>query len=110
MRKDWGKPIEGMTERTERAFRQDAELAMGTDPVRAIVELVTNADDAYVKQGEKRKGSIRIEIDRRRRRSASLVVVKDRAGGMTIEEMKECLGKEAARTSGFEGDLEVRGL
>jgi hypothetical protein len=60
MGKDWDNSIEGMTERTERAFRQDAELAMGADPIRAIVELVTNSDDAYVKLRNGRKGSIRI--------------------------------------------------
>jgi hypothetical protein len=109
MGKDWDKSIDGMTERTERAFRQDAELAMGADPVRAIVELVTNSDDAYVKAGERRKGSIRIEVERRRKAS-SLIGVRDRAGGMTLDEMQERLGKEASRTSGFEGDLDVRGL
>jgi len=31
----------------ERAFEQDAGLAMGGDILRALVELITNADDAY---------------------------------------------------------------
>src|SRR3990172_4881070 len=111
MAKDWDNSIEGMTERTERGFRQDAELAMGADPIRAIVELVTNSDDAYVKLGGTRKGSLRIEVDRRRKGTVrAFVMVKDRAGGMTLQEMQERLGKEAGRTSGFEGELPVRGL
>ena len=31
----------------KRAFEQDAGLAMGGDIMRALVELITNADDAY---------------------------------------------------------------
>ena len=32
---------------TQRAISQDAEQAMRGDPVRALIELITNADDAY---------------------------------------------------------------
>lgn len=97
-------------QRTERAFRMDAEHVMGSDPTRAIVELVTNADDAYLSQGSSRKGSIRIEVERRRKGNPTLITVKDRAGGMTCEQMKERLGREGSRTSGFERNLDVRGL
>jgi hypothetical protein len=109
MAQGWDQTIEGMTQRTERAFRQDAELAMGADPIRAIVELVTNADDAYVQLDSNRKGSIRIEIQRRRGMPSS-ITVRDRAGGMTLADMEKRLGTEASRTSGFESALDVRGL
>jgi len=41
---------EGTLVYTERAFEQDADQAMGADIVRALVELITNADDAYGSQ------------------------------------------------------------
>ena len=32
---------------THRGFQQDAEEAMKGDVIRALIELITNADDAY---------------------------------------------------------------
>ena len=43
---------------TARAFKQDSEDAMKGDVVRALIELVTNADDAYNSKG----GTIQIRI------------------------------------------------
>ena len=43
---------------TARAFKQDSEDAMKGDVVRALIELVTNADDAYNSKG----GSIQIRL------------------------------------------------
>jgi hypothetical protein len=99
----------GIVERTERAFRQDAELAMGSDPVRAIVELTTNSDDSYVGLLPTRKGQIRIEVERHRA-DATVRVVKDRGCAMTGREMTERLGKDGVRSSGFELGKDVRGL
>ncbi len=99
----------GTVERTERAFRQDAELAMGADPVRAIVELVTNSDDAYVGMEPSRKGPIRIEVERHRSHP-TIVIVKDKARGMTYNEMIDRLGRDGVRSSGFERGMDVRGL
>lgn len=82
---------------------------MGADPVRAIVELATNSDDAYTTVVGPRKGRIRIEIERHRG-DATLIVVKDRAIGMTQAEMVERLGKDGVRSSGFERGMDVRGL
>jgi hypothetical protein len=39
--------LSGRIKYEERAFEQDAGLAMGGDIMRALVELITNADDAY---------------------------------------------------------------
>jgi hypothetical protein len=77
---------------------------MRGDIVRGIIELITNSDDAYG-DGD---GKIRIEIDRHRGRP-SLLVVKDRAGGMRASEMKEKIGGLGGRTSGFESGQDVRG-
>lgn len=94
---------------TDRAMRQDAELAMGSDPINAIIELVTNCDDAYLAMDSGRREKIRIEVDRHRR-APTEIVVKDRAGGMTMNELEQRLGKMGQRTSGFESGEQRRGL
>ena len=94
---------------TDRAMRQDAELAMGSDPINAIIELVTNCDDAYLAMDSGRREKIRIEVDRHRRQPTE-IVVKDRAGGMTANELEQRLGKMGQRTSGFESGKQRRGL
>ena len=94
---------------TPRAQRQDAELAMGSDPMNAIVELVTNCDDAYLARGSSRREKIRIELERHRIEPTK-IVVKDRAGGMSVQELENRLGKMGERTSGFETGAERRGL
>lgn len=94
---------------TDRAMRQDAEQAMGSDPINAIIELVTNCDDAYLAMGSGRREKIRIEVERHRR-APTEIVVKDRAGGMSVRELEQGLGTMGQRTSGFETGAERRGL
>lgn len=94
---------------TARAQRQDAELAMGSDPLNAIIELVTNADDAYMALGSPRRSKIKIAVERHRK-MPTRITVSDRAGGMTQDELVERLGAVGRRTSGFEVGAERRGL
>ncbi len=82
---------------------------MGSDPINAIVELVTNCDDAYLAMNSGRREKIRIEVERHRR-APTTIVVKDRAGGMSAQELEHRLGKMGQRTSGFETGAERRGL
>ena len=95
-------------EYTARAMRQDAELAMGSDLVRAIIELVTNSDDAYQNRSI-RNGSILIRIQRRRNQP-SILEVHDRAGGMSRDEIRARLARAGGATSGFAQGKAVRGL
>lgn len=94
---------------TDRAKRQDAELAMGSDPINAIVELVTNCDDAYLAMNSGRRDKIRIEVERHRG-APTKITVKDRAEGMSEQELEHRLTKLGQRTSGFETGAERRGL
>ena len=89
-----------------RAFSQDAELAMGGNIVRALIELITNADDAY--GDEENKGKITVAVEHRRTKSWR-VVVRNRATGMSGAEMVEKLGSAGERTSGFESGKSLRG-
>src|SRR2546426_9906701 len=107
---DQGQHHEGTLARTNRSFRQDAEQSMGSEPIRALVELITNADDAYDATPGTRRGKIRIEVERRRRPQETILRVLDRACGMTRAEMEAKLGREGLRTSGFEVGENRRGL
>lgn len=82
---------------------------MGSDPMNAIVELVTNSDDAYMGLQGSRREKIRIEVERHRQ-APTRITVKDRAGGMSEQELEDRLGTAGERTSGFETGAERRGL
>lgn len=92
--------------------RQNMERAMRGKVERGIVELITNADDSYrdlEDKGGHVSGKIRIEIERRRK-EPSVIIVRDRAGGMNRQEMFYKLGTLGRRTSGFEKGKARRGL
>jgi hypothetical protein len=86
-----------------RAFHQDAIEAMGGDIVRALIETITNSDDAY---GNK-SGKIRVEIEHRR--GSWKAITKDRATGMSTSRMEDAIAHLGGRTSGFEDGADVRG-
>jgi hypothetical protein len=88
-----------------RAFMQDAQAAMKGSIVRGLIELITNADDAYRSASS---GKIRVEVEHRRK-SDWKVVVRDRASGMRMETMRRAFGQLGSRTSGFEAGEAVRG-
>lgn len=92
---------------TPRAFREDAEDAMGANIVRGLIELITNADDAYSRTAPT-SGRIRVEVEHRRGRPWR-VVVRDRACGMSLQELKDRIMSLGTRTSGFEKGANVRG-
>ena len=93
--------------------RQNMERAMRGKIERGLVELITNSDDSYRDLEDERKpvsGKIRIEIERRKKGQSSIVIIRDRAGGMSREEMFHKLGTLGRRTSGFEKGKARRGL
>lgn len=99
----------GKIEYTERAFHQDAVEAMRGNIIRGIIELVTNSDDAYVDvaNGPTQKKII-IEVEHKRGKSWK-VVVRDRATGMSANDLEEKITKLGKRTSGFELGENKRG-
>lgn len=76
---------------------------MKNEPVRALIELITNSDDAY---GDV-DGAIVVEIERAR--SEWSMTVRDRARGMSELEVRRKLLSVGGRTSGFESGEVVRG-
>lgn len=96
--------VTGQLKYTERAFAQDADLAMGSDIVRALIELITNADDAYGAS----TGEIIVTVDTRG--DHPLVRVADTARGLSPQQLAEAFGELGGRVSGFHEGAEVRGL
>ena len=73
----------------------------------AIVELVTNSDDRYQILGA--EGVIDIEIERRRGKTPSVLIVRDFADGMNAATMEKKLSFIGGRDSGLDKGEAVRG-
>ena len=94
---------------SSRAWAHVSQKAIG-DVYDALVEIVTNSDDSY-RRLYKSGGDIAIEIHHRQAPNKSLVIVKDRAEGMTFSGMVEKLGRIGNRTAGAESrGFMARGL
>lgn len=82
--------LSGQLEYGERAFLQDAEQAIRGDIIRALIELITNSDDAYGKA----TGSINIRITPTgEAEQPVLIQVSDAAIGLTAEGLEGRLAK-----------------
>lgn len=101
-------PREGRIDYKDRAHQTDAFEAMGNDLIRALVELITNADDAYDAAG--RRGPIEIEAEHSRLGEFNRVIVRDQATGMTPERVQIGLLEGGGRVSGHAEGLSRRGL
>lgn len=95
----------------DRFALQQADQAIRRDAVRALVELITNANDSYHRledRGGHTAGIIILEINRKRQ--DSVLRVRDFAEGMTGATMNQQVGTYGAPTSGFQEGQSVRGL
>lgn len=106
------KPID--LELTGRYFQQNRGFAI-RDVFDALVELITNSDDSYHRLHKKKKrsedgGPILIEVEHRKNQP-SLIIVRDRAEGMTLRDMQKKIAIVGNKTS-EEGDrgFMARGL
>jgi len=91
-------------EASDRAFQQLADQTIKKDPVRALVELITNSDDSYKKLERYRienDGSIVITF--KRARGSATIKITDHAEGMSSELMDQAVGIYGSETHGFEG-------
>lgn len=86
-----------------RAFQQLADQTIKKDPVRALVEVITNSDDSYKKLerfGIEHDGEIIIKF--KRAQGWGQFIIIDHAEGMDSEKMDDCVGMYGAETHGFE--------
>ena len=100
MQKPYTEKVDKLTEEWQaeydpRAFQQDASAAMRGDLSRGLIELITNADDAY----SGKEGSIVITIENGDDKFPVSISVSDRAKGLDFESMKKAFAVIGALTS-----------
>lgn len=98
-------------EYADRLAVQQADQAIRKDVVRALVELITNANDSYRRIEDARlptSGKIIIELERKH--SNAIIRVYDNAEGMTPDDLDLKVGRYGEATSGFRDGRSVRGL
>jgi hypothetical protein len=91
---------------TARAFKQDSEDAMKGDVVRALIELITNADDAYNSKG----GSIQIRLLKSQSPYQVKISVHDKATGLDADGLEKAFARLGDLNQKFVGDMGTRGL
>lgn len=94
---------------TDRAITQLASSVVRGDPVKSLVELITNSDDSYRRMGVSREtsfGRISISFDKRK----NTMTVLDFGEGMDGHTMDECVGTYGSEMSGFANGCSVRGF
>ena len=100
----------GIIEADTRHTTRRIKTAMQGSAIRALVELITNADDSYVRLEEQSKPCNGvIEIIYKKDGYCGLFAVRDYAEGMSIEEVRDSFKKYGAATSGMKGGKGVRG-
>ncbi|MBM4426691.1 MAG: hypothetical protein FJ031_05585 [Chloroflexi bacterium] len=95
----------------DRVAIQQADQAIRKDVMRALVEIITNANDSYSRleqSGGSSTGEIIIEVQRRHKNS--MIRVMDFAEGMTDKRMDKVVGTYGEATSGLKEDQHVRGM
>lgn len=94
------------------AIKHARELAMPTI-YEALLELLTNCDDAYEKIHGSHKnytGDVRIEYDRGGKKNPTILRIKDKASGMNFDEMYSKLRQYHKKTSTTSRSFFGRGL
>lgn len=96
----------GMLNYTRRAFAQDANLAMQGKIDRGLVELITNADDAYIDA----EGEIHVSVNSGGDGFSFIVTVRDNAIGLDSEGLKTAFTSIGAVTAKLAEGGQSRGL
>jgi len=100
----------GPIEADPRHIARRIKTAMQGNTIRALVELITNADDSYIRIEEEYiniNGTI--EISYKKEGYSGLFAVRDNAEGMSNEDICNSFKKYGAATSGMKTGKRVRG-
>jgi hypothetical protein len=98
---------QGQLKYTQRGFQQDAEEAMKGDVMRALIELITNVDDAYNGKGN---GQIEIVFNKSAEPYKGVFIVRDKAGGLNGTRMEEAFTNLGDKNQKAIADMGTRGL
>lgn len=100
----------GIIEADDRHIARSIRAAIQGNVIRAIVELITNADDSYIRLESKDKVANIIEILYKKEGYRGLFAVRDHAEGMSREDVKnKFIAKYGSATSGMQAGKKVRG-
>jgi hypothetical protein len=100
----------GVIEADPRHTIRRIKKAIRGNVIRALVELITNSDDSYIRMEEENKGHDGlIEIVYKKESYCGLFAVRDHAEGMSIDEVRNGFKKYGAATSGLKAGKSVRG-
>src|SRR3990172_11348158 len=101
----------GIIKADDRHTVRRIKTAMQGNVIRALVELITNADDRYIRLEDEKppihKGVIEILYEKEGYHG--LFTVRDHAEGMSIEDVGNSFKKYGAATSGMKTGKRVRG-
>jgi len=95
----------------DRVAIQQADQAIRKDVFRALVEIITNSNDSYLRleqAGWSVSGEIYIDVLRKHKNS--IIRVWDNAEGMNDSRMDKVVGTYGEATSGIKEDKNVRGM
>ena len=95
----------------DRVAIQQADQAIRKDVFRALVEVITNSNDSYLRleqAGWLVSGEIYIDVLRRHKNS--IIRIWDNAEGMNDARMDKVVGTYGEATSGIKEDKNVRGM
>ncbi len=97
----------GIVQYTSNAFQQDGELAIKNDIVVALLELITNADDAYGLN----QGPIQVTISELNPEAGTIdVSVQDRAKGLHTDDLEKKFAVLGGENQQFLSGEQSRGL
>ena len=100
----------GIIEADPRHTVRRIKTAMQGNAIRALVELITNADDSYIRlEGDNKVHKGLIEVLYRKDGYRGLFAVRDHAEGMSIEDLRRSFKKYGSATSGLTTGKRVRG-
>lgn len=86
------------------------KAAMQGNVIRALVELITNADDSYTRLGDGIATDLRlIEVVYKKKSYSGIFAVRDCAEGMSLEDVRSSFKQYGAATSGMKDGKKVRG-
>lgn len=105
-----GKTEKGEIKVDPRHTARSIKKAMQGNAIRALVELLTNADDSYTRlESENKPVSGKINVIYKKVGYGCEFAVRDFAEGMSIEEVREGFTKYGSATSGLKEGKKVRG-
>ncbi len=101
---------QGIIEVDPRHTVRRIKIAMQGNAIRALVELITNADDSYIRLEEGQQESKgEIDIIYKKDGYCGIFAVRDYAEGMSIEDVRNNFKRYGAATSGLKTGKGVRG-